>query len=253
MHISALQPRALDARPNLRQASVSQSESEPPPELTPDFVTLDSAEEAMLLPILDPAFQWALANSVSGDLLGPEGSVALHYQSKMGKAQIQQNFKIQRDEKDGTLTLMGFGTVAQEPGFDAATLKNDQAAWQGGYGANTYSLNFVKNKETGEYEGGGSLGNLALKMKFDVSDSGISTEGVIGGRQFRQLTLQQSPTSLMTAGQIEANQTDGPNSMLSKTCLIEHSAEWGEPSTVIAGRGIVGEAIQVSELRIQSS
>lgn len=217
-----------------------------------DFVQLDTAEEATQLPLLDPAFQLALAStlkSLEEHADEPQAHV-LTYRGQSGDIHFEQNLNVITEAEKQTATLSGFCKVGEENGFEVGTFVRDQAAWQGGYGANTYNFDLV-SKGNG-FQIDGSLGSVKVELELLLADDTFVTQGELNGRDYFQVTRKVSEDCYQTLGLL-ASATGDEQQAISRSFSVDaEKQETGGTEFSWRGRGLIAGQEHQSSVTLRS-
>lgn len=184
-------------------AEIEEAPVQPKPlsPVDPGEVPITDAQQAVQLPILDPAFQMALAmgamcQAVGASAAGPP-SVTIHVASNNNGTKLEADYEVNSTLR-GPL-VVGTGTVGGEPVNEQATWQDGQLIWDGKVGGSHQQLAVRINEDSQSLTLVGTLGKVGTSININpIVDAqgqflGSRSTGHINGEPFSVDTLVKMP------------------------------------------------------------
>jgi hypothetical protein len=163
----------------------------------PGQTPITDGKQAVQLPILDPAFQLALAmgamcQAVGNSAAGPP-TVAIHVASHQSGVTLEADYQVNSTLRGPLVT--GTGQVGQEPVNETATWDGTQLIWDGKVGGSHQQLALRINEDDESLTLLGTLGKVGTEIKItpilnaDGLFQGSRSQGHINGEPFSVDTL----------------------------------------------------------------
>lgn len=167
----------------------------------PGELPITDARGAVHLPILDPAFQLALAmggmiQAVGASAAGPP-TVAIHVASQQNGTKVEADYEVHSTLRGPLVT--GTGTAGDEPVNETATWQDGQLVWDGKVGGSRQQLAIRINEDDESLTMVGTMGKVNTEIKIDsIVDAqgmflGSRSTGHINGEPFAVDTLVKMP------------------------------------------------------------
>lgn len=187
--------------PSLRATSTPPSEAAAERELPCDAVAfsgIETAQDAVQLPVLDPAFQLGLAMGALSSAMGGAGGtvpkVAIDLVSQQGGQVVRAEYRM--DLGNSETPLVGQGTIGDQPLQETARLDQGRLIWRGEIGTQSVQeLTLEVDEETETVTMRGTMGAVEADLQLSPIEAGenpfagLRTTGTLNGERYMVDTL----------------------------------------------------------------
>ena len=154
--------------------------------------SLEEAQKAKRLPVLDPAFQMGLALGVLSSVMGgpkenlPFVEIGLRTNSQESSIEAEYNIDLSRENNH----LQGSGTVDGDPFLEVADFQEGDVHWKSAVGIQSSGLSIEVGEDEKSVTMKGAVGgvptDLKINMLYNESGmmSGILTEGLFNEEEY---------------------------------------------------------------------